>query len=62
MIQGLYRATLFALYQTVVFVGILAMPVALLARRAGVTVPLGRVVETVGEAYEAAEGNRDTMG
>jgi hypothetical protein len=62
MIQGLYRATLFALYQTVVLVGILAMPVALLARRAGVTVPLGRVVETVGEAYEAAEGNRDTMG
>jgi hypothetical protein len=54
MIQGLYRATLFALYQTVVLGGIVAMPLVLAANRVGVTVPFGRVLETLDAAYEKA--------
>lgn len=56
MIRALYRKTLFALYQTVVVFGIVMMPIALLARRAGISIPLGRFVEAVGDAYE---GTRD---
>ncbi len=55
MITSLYRGGLFVLYQMLVVVGIVMMPVALLARRAGVNLPLARVLETVGDAYEAAD-------
>ena len=51
----MYRGGLFVLYQMLVFVGIVMMPVALLARRAGVNLPLARALETVGNAYEAAD-------
>jgi hypothetical protein len=54
MIDGLQRISLFALYQLVVFLGIVLMPVALAASRLGVSVPVGRLVETVGSAYEDA--------
>jgi hypothetical protein len=59
MIQGLYRATLFALYQTVVLVGIVTMPLVLVANRAGVTIPFGRVLETLDAAYEEATRSED---
>ncbi|AUV81872.1 hypothetical protein C2R22_09605 [Salinigranum rubrum] len=56
MIETTYRAGLLVAYQFAVFVGILLMPIALLARRAGVTLPIGRLVQTLDEAYtEAAD-------
>ena len=51
----MYRGGLFVLYQLLVVVGIVMMPVALLARRAGVSFPLARLLETVGNAYETAD-------
>jgi hypothetical protein len=51
MIETTYRAGLLVTYQFAVFVGILLMPVALLARRVGVTLPLGRLVRTLDDAY-----------
>jgi len=55
MIHSLQRHSLFALYQLTVALGILLMPAALLARRAGVRLPYGRIIESVAEAYEQAE-------
>lgn len=46
------RAGLLALYQLTVTVGILLMPVALLARRAGINLPVRRLVEQLGAAYD----------
>jgi len=54
MIEPFQRATLFALYQTSVVLGILLLPLALLARRGGVTLPVGRLVARLGRAYENA--------
>ena len=54
MIDLLQRATLLALYQASIVFGILLLPVALLARRGGVTLPIGRVVERLGRAYRDA--------
>jgi hypothetical protein len=54
MIETAYRAGLLAAYQFAVFVGILLMPVALVARRMGVTLPIGRLVETLDTAYSEA--------
>jgi hypothetical protein len=50
-----HRATLFALYQLCIVVGILAMPLAMITRQVGFTLPLHRLIENVGEAYEAAQ-------
>jgi len=55
MIHSLHRHSLFALYQLTVALGILMMPIALVARRAGVRLPFGRIVDALGEAYEQAE-------
>ena len=52
MITTLHRASLFALYQLTVLTGIALLPLALAARRFGVSIPIGRVVGTVGAAYE----------
>ena len=49
----LRRASLFALYQTSIALGIALLPVALLARRVGVRLPVGRLIERVGAAYQA---------
>ena len=54
MIETTYRAGLLVAYQFAVFVGIMLMPVALLARRMGVTLPVGRVVEVLDDAYSNA--------
>lgn len=56
MIEMAQKAGLLVLYQFTVALGILLMPVALLARRAGVRLPVGRLVAAVGTAYE----NMDT--
>ena len=55
MITTLRRASLFALYQLTVLTGIALLPLALAARRFGVSVPIGRVVDAVGAAYEHAD-------
>ncbi|MFB6079962.1 MAG: hypothetical protein ABEJ81_03000 [Haloferacaceae archaeon] len=54
MYGAVRRAGLLALYQLTVTAGILLMPVALLARRAGISLPMGRVVESLGTAYDRA--------
>ena len=60
MIETTYRAVLLAAYQFAVFVGILLMPIALLARRVGVTLPVGRLVEQLDAAYtEVASADRN---
>ncbi|WP_435318419.1 hypothetical protein [Haloarchaeobius sp. TZWSO28] len=52
MINRATQAALFALYQLSIAVGILLMPLALAMRRFGVSLPVHRVVETFGGAYE----------
>jgi hypothetical protein len=54
MTNSVQRAGLFALYQLTVALGIVMMPLALVARRAGVRVPVGRLVEATGNAYDEA--------
>ncbi|WP_181687189.1 hypothetical protein [Halorhabdus salina] len=50
----LYRASLFVLYQLTLLVGILLLPIALLARRVGFNLPVDRLVTRVGNAYDRA--------
>ena len=50
----LRRTSLFALYQMSIVLGIALLPVALLARRVGVEVPVGTVIERLGSAYETS--------
>lgn len=52
MIESPSRAVAFTLYQLTIALGIALMPVALLTRRFGVTLPLGDVVSAVGRVYE----------
>ena len=51
-----YRALVFALYQLSLIAGIALMPVALVARQAGVSLPIHRLVSRLGTAYERAGG------
>jgi hypothetical protein len=55
MAPTLYRAALFVLYQFSIVVGIAFMPVALVARKAGIPVPIGRLLSRIGTAYERAD-------
>lgn len=54
MYKPVQRYALFALYQLTVVLGILLLPLAMAMRRAGVPLPVGRLLTTVGEAYENA--------
>lgn len=54
MLDDLRRGATFLLYQIALAVGIVAMPVALGARRLGLTLPIGRLVETAERAYRSA--------
>jgi hypothetical protein len=54
MFEPLYRAGAFAVYQITLVVGIALMPLALLARRLGVTIPLGDLVAAAVRTYERA--------
>ncbi|MFB6184430.1 MAG: hypothetical protein ABEI96_07735 [Haloarculaceae archaeon] len=51
-----YRAALFALYQFSLLLGIVMFPFAVAARQVGVTLPVHRVVDRLGNAYERASG------
>lgn len=55
MFEPLYRAGAFAAYQVTLLVGIALMPLALLARRLGVTIPLGDLVSAAASAYDGAD-------
>ncbi|MCG1002795.1 MULTISPECIES: hypothetical protein [Halobacterium] len=57
MLDRTTRLALFTLYQSVLALGIALLPVALLARRAGVTLPVARLVERTEQAYEARAAN-----
>jgi hypothetical protein len=50
----LYRMLLLATYQTALLVGIITFPLALVAERAGLSFPIGRLVDYLGEAHERA--------
>lgn len=54
MIASLHRAFLFALYQVTVVTGIALLPLAVAAKRVGVSLPVGRAIDAVGTAYEHA--------
>ncbi|MFB6220023.1 MAG: hypothetical protein ABEH90_01170 [Halolamina sp.] len=53
MTRTLRRGALFALYQLTVVVGIALLPVAMMARRIGLPLPVGRAVEGTKAAYES---------
>jgi hypothetical protein len=54
MISKLYRTSLLALYQLTVALGILLVPLAMAARRAGLRLPIHRLVRAADRAYENA--------
>jgi len=54
MIDRAYRATLFALYQLSIALGICMMPLAIAANRLGLRLPVHRLVEGLGSKYETA--------
>ncbi|MDS0292741.1 hypothetical protein [Halogeometricum luteum] len=58
MFHAMHRTATFALYQLTIALGILLMPVALLARRVGVRLPVDRMVEAAGTAYERTDAGR----
>lgn len=49
-----YRASMFALYQLSIVIGIALLPVALVAKRAGIPFPVGRLVDRIEAAYRQA--------
>ncbi len=49
----IHRAILFALYQTSVATSILLLPLAVLTRQFGVTLPAHRIVQRLEQAYDA---------
>jgi hypothetical protein len=57
MLDRTTRLALFTLYQSALALGIALLPVALLARRAGVTLPVRRLVERTEQAYKARAAN-----
>lgn len=57
MLDRATRLALFTLYQSALAVGIALLPVAVLARRAGVTLPVRRLVECTEQAYKARAAN-----
>jgi hypothetical protein len=50
----IYRATLFALYQTTLLAAIVLLPIAVLARQVGIELPVHRPVCRLGEKYDQA--------
>ncbi|WP_224336046.1 hypothetical protein [Haloprofundus halobius] len=54
MFESLSRISLFALYHLTLALGIALLPLTLVVRQFGVRLPVGRLVETVGTAYENA--------
>ncbi|MFC6754516.1 hypothetical protein [Halorubrum tibetense] len=56
MFDRIRTAALFGLHQATVAIGISLLPVAVFAReQLGINLPIHRLVETTGEAYERAD-------
>jgi hypothetical protein len=53
MSRTIRRGVLFALYQLTLFAGIALLPVAVIARRVGLKLPVRRAVEGTKRAYES---------
>lgn len=53
MLDDLHRGATFVLYQLTLLVGILAMPVALGARRLGLTLPVRRLIDSAERTYRS---------
>lgn len=53
--ERLYRATLLVMYQLTLLVGIVMLPVALVTERAGLRLPIDRVVVNLKNSYERAQ-------
>lgn len=51
------RVIVFALYQLTLLAGIALLPVALVIRKIGVTLPIHRAVDRLGEAYDRLNAN-----
>lgn len=58
MIAAIERATAFALYQISLLLALVLLPVAVLARHGGLTIPIGRLVEWTGRTYAATQSER----
>ncbi len=58
MTTGLYRATVFALYQFSVVLGIALLPIALAANRAGIRLPIDRLIDRLQTSYERTAAER----
>lgn len=54
MAGPLRRIGLFALYQASIALGIALLPVAVAVRRVGIALPVHRVVQRLGDAYDRA--------
>ncbi len=54
MATSLYRATVFTLYQLSIVLGIALLPVALAANRAGISLPIDKLLIRLDAAYEQA--------
>ena len=57
MESRLYQLGVFALYQLTLLLGIFMLPLALVARKLGIPIPVHRVVMRLDEAYERATPN-----
>ncbi|MFB6202295.1 MAG: hypothetical protein ABEI98_09815 [Halorhabdus sp.] len=55
--DALYRASVFVLYQLSLLVGILLLPIAIGLRRVGLSLPIDRVIERLGNAYDRTASN-----
>jgi len=53
MIERLTSLTTFAAYQTSVALGIALLPLAVVARHLGITLPLHRLIQRTESAYQA---------
>lgn len=52
MIERVHRATLFALYQMSLVLGIVLMPLAMVATRMGLTLPMHKILRRLEASYE----------
>ncbi|MFB6153512.1 MAG: hypothetical protein ABEJ27_04595 [Halodesulfurarchaeum sp.] len=53
MIDRLTRLGMLAAYQSTLVLGIALLPVALLARQAGITIPIHRLIQRAERAYRS---------
>ena len=52
MATSLYRATVLTVYQLSIVLGIAFLPVALVAKRVGISVPIDKLLARLDAAYE----------